>query len=107
MSSLNRKFYSAFAAIATLAIALAVYGGHALIGTRDLVVRLYDEPLISVSYARAAGATLNEASGLMAQGLMLGPGQMPGAVAALRKFQSAINDDLEIVPWSSMRPSGP
>jgi diguanylate cyclase (GGDEF)-like protein len=97
MSSLNRKFYSAFAAIATLAIALAVYGGHALIGTRDLVVRLYDEPLISVSYARAAGATLNEASGLMAQGLMLGPGQMPGAVAALRKFQSAINDDLEIV----------
>jgi len=95
--SLRRKFYGAFGLIAILAIGLAVYGAHALSATGDLVARLYDEPLVGVSYARAASATLNEARGLMDRILLLGPGPSANEVTSLRHMQSDIDEDFGIV----------
>jgi diguanylate cyclase (GGDEF)-like protein len=95
--SLQAKLWVAFALIASLATGLAAYGVHALGTTRDLIVRLYDEPLMGVNYARAASATLNEARGLMAQTLLLGYGASPTTFAALQKMEDDIADDLQIV----------
>jgi diguanylate cyclase (GGDEF)-like protein len=95
--SLRRKFYGAFGLIAILAIGLAVYGAHALSATGDLVARLYDEPLVGVSYARAASATLNEARGLMDRTLLLGPSSSANEVMSLRRMESDIDEDFGIV----------
>jgi diguanylate cyclase (GGDEF)-like protein len=95
--SLRFKFYVAFSLIASLAIALGCYGIRSLNATGDLVVRLYDEPLIGVSYARAASAGLTEARGLMNRALLLQQGRSPDAAAALGKSETDISEDLEIV----------
>src|SRR5271156_6627364 len=95
--SLRRKFYGAFGLIAILAIGLAIYGALALSATGDLVVRLYDEPLIGVSYARAASAAFNQARGTMDRNLLLGPAKSPNALESLRRIQGDVGVDLGIV----------
>jgi diguanylate cyclase (GGDEF)-like protein len=95
--SLRRKFYILFGLIAGLAVGLAAYGVVASGNTGDLVVRLYDEPLVGVNYARAASATLNQARGAMQRDLLLGPGLPSTDIAPLRGMEADIADDLRIV----------
>src|ERR1700761_8609121 len=95
--SLRLKFHVACSLIIALAVALGCYGTYSLNVTGDLVVRLYDEPLIGVSYARAASATLTEARGLMNRALSFQQGRSANAVAALGKHRAGISEDLEIV----------
>ena len=63
----------------------------------DQIVRLYDEPLMGVNYARAAATALSEARRLMDQSLALGPGRSPEAVKSLRRAKFDIAEDLRIV----------
>jgi diguanylate cyclase (GGDEF)-like protein len=95
--SLRVKFSVAFSLIAGLTIALGCYGIQSLSLTRDLVVRLYDQPLMGVSYARAASASLNEARGLMNCNLPSQQGRLPDVVAALDRTEADIAEDLQIV----------
>ena len=95
--SLRVKFWIGFALIAGLAVSLAGYGAGALSRTGDLIVRLYDEPLVGVNYARAASATLSDARRLMDQSLPVGSGQSAAAIGSLRRMKSEIAEDLRIV----------
>src|SRR5580704_8486780 len=95
--SLRGRFYLGFSLIALLAVGVAAYGVHALSATVDLIVRLYDEPLMGVNYARAASATLNEAHRLMDRSLLVTPDPASNVVASLRKMQTDIAEDLQIV----------
>ena len=85
--SLRVKFWIGFALIAGLAVSLAGYGAGALSRTGDLIVRLYDEPLVGVNYARAASATLSDARRLMDQSLPVGSGQSAAAIGSLRRMR--------------------
>ncbi len=95
--TLRRQFLVAFGVIASLSIGLVAYGVLALGTTRDLVFRLYDEPLVAVSYARAASATLNEARGVMDRALLLGPVGTTPIISTLRRKQTDIAEDLRVV----------
>jgi len=95
--SLRAKFWIAFGVIAILTTVLAAGGLRALNATSRMVVRLYDEPLMGVNYARAASTSLSEARGVMERALLTGPGEAPLAVAALWRMQTDIKDDLRIV----------
>ena len=80
--SLRFKLYVAFSLIPLFAVALGCYGMRSLSITGDLAIRLYDEPLIAVSYARAATASLTAARDLMARGLMGQQGRPSGIWSA-------------------------
>ncbi len=95
--SLGKKLWIAFGLIASLSIGLAIYGARALSKMGDQIVRLYDEPLMGVNYARAAATALSEARRLMDQSLALGPGRSPEAVKSLRRAKFDIAEDLRIV----------
>jgi diguanylate cyclase (GGDEF)-like protein len=95
--SLRGKFCVAFSLIAVLAMGLAAYGVHALNATSDLIVRLYDQPLMGVNYARAASATLHEARGLMDRGVLLDPDQAFDIARSLGRIETEIIADLRIV----------
>ena len=59
--SIRYKFFGAFSILIALAIGLACYGFRGISTTGDLVVHLYDGPLMGINHARAAHASLNEA----------------------------------------------
>ncbi len=95
--SLGRKLWIAFGLIAGLAVGLAIYGAGALSKMGDLIVRLYDEQLIGVSYARAATATFSEARRLMDQSLALELNRPQDAIQLLRRSSADIAEDLAVV----------
>jgi diguanylate cyclase (GGDEF)-like protein len=95
--SLRGKFWIGFGLIALLATGLSIYGERALGTTAELIVRLYDEPLMGVNYARAASAALDQAGDLMNQPLSLEPGSLANVAASLRHLQGDIVDDLRVV----------
>src|SRR3954447_6422481 len=95
--SLRAKLYIAFSLIAGLAVALGCYGMRSLSSTGDLAIRLYDEPLIAVSYARAATASLTAAHDLMAHGLTGYRGRPAGIISQLDRNEMEIAEDLRIV----------
>lgn len=95
--TLQAKFSYASAFIAMLAISLAAFGVYAVDATSNLIVRLYDKPLMGVNYARAASATLTEARALAAQSRLLGPQSLAAISPPFQQMQRDIADDLRIV----------
>src|SRR5580658_5774718 len=95
--SLRGRFYLGFSLIALLAAGVAAYGVHALSTTVDLIVHLYDEPLMGVNYARAASSTLNEARRVMDRSLLVTPDPSSNVAVSLRRMQADIAEDLHIV----------
>jgi len=95
--SLRLKLYMGFGVIAALVIVLGSYGARSAWATGELVAGLFDEPLIGVSYARAASAALNRASDLMARALSAEPAASPEFVAALNAAEADIAEDLRVV----------
>jgi len=95
--TLQAKFRYAAALIALLALSLAAFGVHAVRDTSDLIVRLYDKPLMGVNYARAASATLAGARALTSQSRLLGPQSLAAILPSLQQMQSDIAEDLRIV----------
>ena len=70
---------------------------HALSVTSDLIVRLYDRPLMGVNCARAASGVLAEARRVAALSPVPDPELSPAVVASLRHMQWDIAQDLGIV----------
>ena len=67
--SIRRKFLLAFSVPAALACSLAFSGFRGIAASGDLVVRLYDGPLIGINRACSADAALNEGRLLITPGL--------------------------------------
>ena len=70
--SIRYKIFGVFSIVIVLACGLAFYGIRGISSTGDIVVRLYDGPLMGINHARSAHAALNEAHLIMQRGLSEG-----------------------------------
>jgi methyl-accepting chemotaxis protein len=93
--SIRYKFFCAFSVVIALACGLAFYGMRGISTSGDLVVRLYDGPLMGINHARSAHASLNGARLLMQAGLSAGAPE--GTVEKIEKLVAGITDDLKVV----------
>ena len=93
--SIRYKLFGIVCIVISLTCGLAFYGIRAISSSGDMVVRLYDGPLMGINYARAAHATMNEARVLVLRSQ--GEGAPKETVAKLEKLISGISDDLKVV----------
>src|SRR5215218_3382579 len=93
--SIRYKFFGAFSIVIALACGLAFYGIRGISTAGDLVVRLYDGPLMAINHSRSAHAALNDARLLMARGLSLDAPQE--TAKKLEEIVANIFADLEVV----------
>jgi methyl-accepting chemotaxis protein len=93
--SIRYKLFGAFSVMIALACGLAFYGIRGISTSGDLVVRLYDGPLMAINHARSAHAALNDARLMMQRGLS---GSEPEqTVGKLEKLLADVEDDLGVV----------
>jgi methyl-accepting chemotaxis protein len=95
MMSIRYKMFSAFSVVIVLACGLAFYGIRGISASGDLVVRLYDGPLMGINHARAAHAALNDARLIVQQSL--GGSPTASAVAKFEKLIGNVFEDLSVV----------
>src|SRR5450755_3019668 len=95
MMSIRNKFFLSFSVLAALACSLAFSGFRGIVASGDLVVRLYDGPLMGINHARSAHAALNEARLLIRTGV--GGGESTEAIAKFQTLVREIEGDLKIV----------
>jgi methyl-accepting chemotaxis protein len=93
--SIRYKLFGAFSLVIALACGLAYYGIRGISTSGDLVIRLYDGPLMAINHARSAHAALNEARLLMH--LNLSASGAEGTLGKLEKLLADISDDLKVV----------
>jgi len=93
--SIRYKIFGAFSVVILLACGLAFYGIRSVSASGDLVVRLYDGPLMAINHARSAHAVMNEARIVLRRSLV--EGSSPEAVVHLEKLVFAALDDLKVV----------
>jgi methyl-accepting chemotaxis protein len=93
--SIRYKIFGVFSILIVLACGLAYYGIRGISTSGDLVVRLYDGPLMGINHARSAHASLNEARFIMQRGLV--EGASSDTVAKFEKVRSSIFEDLKVV----------
>src|SRR3984893_10748641 len=93
--SIRYKFFCAFSVVIALACGLAFYGIRGISSSGDLVVRLYDGPLMAINHARSAHAALNDARLLMQRSCSGGASKE--SVAKIGKLLTVITDDLKVV----------
>jgi methyl-accepting chemotaxis protein len=93
--SIRYKVFGICSVLMILALGLAFYGIRGISTSGDLVVRLYDGPLMGINHARSAHAALNEARLIMQRSLSEGaPGER---VAKFEKLVVGIFEDLNVV----------
>jgi diguanylate cyclase (GGDEF)-like protein len=93
--SIRYKFFCAFSVLVALACGIALYGFGGISKSGDLVVHLYDGPLMGINHARSAHAALNQARILVQPGLSEAVPEQ--TVATFEKLLAEIADDLTIV----------
>jgi methyl-accepting chemotaxis protein len=93
--SIRYKIFAAFSLVIALTCGLAFYGIRSISSSGDLVVRLYDGPLMGINHARSAHAALNEARLIMQRGLS--EGTSGEAVLRFEKLVGNIAEDLDVV----------
>src|SRR5947208_8366936 len=93
--SIRYKFFCAFSVVIALAGGLAFYGMRSIATSGDLLVGMYDGPLMAINHARSAHAALNEARLLMQAGLR--EGVPKESVGKFEKLVAGITDDLKVV----------
>jgi len=93
--SIRYKIFGVFSILIVLACGLAFYGIRGISTSGDLVVRLYDGPLMGINHARSAHASLNEARLMMQRGLI--EGAPAETVARFEKLVGSIFEDLKVV----------
>jgi methyl-accepting chemotaxis protein len=95
MMSIRYKIFGAFSVVLLLACGLAFFGIRSISGTGDLVVRLYDGPLMGINHARSAHAALNEARLILQQNL--GGSASADSATRFEKRIGNIFEDLNVV----------
>ncbi len=93
--SIRYKIFGAFSVLIMLACGLAFYGVRGISGSGDLVIRLYDGPLMAINHARSAHAALNEARLLMYRSSVEGTSKE--AVTKFEKLVKNVNEDIAVV----------
>ena len=93
--SIRYKIFGICSVLMILACGLAFYGIRGISTSGDLVVRLYDGPLMGINHARSAHAALNEARLIMQQSLS--EGTHGEKVAKFEKLLGGVLEDLNIV----------
>jgi methyl-accepting chemotaxis protein len=93
--SIRYKIFGAFSVVILLACGLAFYGIRSVSTSGDLVVRLYDGPLMAINHARSAHAVLNEARIVLRRNLV--EGASSEEVGQFEKLVAAALEDLKVV----------
>src|SRR5258707_15591380 len=93
--SIRYKLFCAFSVVIALACGIAFYGIRGISTSGDLVVRLYDGPLMAINHARSAHAALNEARLIMLQSLS--EGAHGEKVAKFEKLLGGVLEDRNVV----------
>ena len=93
--SIRYKIFGAFSVVILLACGLAFYGIRGISNSGDLVVRLYDGPLMGINHARSAHAAVNEARLLMYRSSV--EGSSKDTVAKFEKLAKGAGEDLAVV----------
>src|SRR3954451_15807015 len=93
--SIRYKLFGAFSVMIALACGLAFCGIRGISTSGDLVVRLFDGPLMAINHARSAHAGLNDARLLMQRSLSAS--EPDETVGKLEKLLTDIEDDLGVV----------
>src|SRR5437868_15364186 len=93
--SIRYKFFFAFSVLAALACGLALYGIRGVSTAGNLVVRLYDGPLMAINHARSANTRLNEARGLVRSELSERAPQQ--SIARFKQLLASIAEDFKVV----------
>ena len=93
--SIRYKIFGAFTVVVLLACGIAFFGIRGISDTGDLVVRLYDGPLMGINHARSAHAALSEARVIQEQSV--GRGTTGAAVSRFEKLIGNISADLNVV----------
>lgn len=88
--SIRLKIFGAFSIVIMLACGVAVLGTRSMSNVGELVVRLYDGPLMGINHARSAHAGLNEARLVLRRGII----EETAGDAGVR-FEKLITDVLE------------
>ncbi|MGY8664038.1 methyl-accepting chemotaxis protein [Bradyrhizobium sp. UFLA05-109] len=101
--SIRYKIFGAFSVVVLLACAIAFYGIRAIGNSGDMVVKLYDGPLMGINHARSAHAALHEARLLLQRSLVAGAsGDM---VTKFERLVRSSFEDLNVVRERAPSPS--
>jgi diguanylate cyclase (GGDEF)-like protein len=92
--SIRYKFFFAFSILVALACFLALVGFRGIAMSGDLVVQLYDGPLMGINHARSADSTLSEARILTSN---RDGGSQADTVKTFQTLVAEIANDLKIV----------
>ena len=93
--SIRYKLFGIFCIVIGLTCGLAFYGIRGISSSGDMVVRLYDGPLMGINYARSSLASMNEARLLVHRSQ--NEGITKDMLTKLEKLIASIADDLKIV----------
>ena len=97
----------AFATLVALTAIVAIYGIRAISDVNGSVVKLYDEPFMAISHARAAQAHFVEARSAMERALTLGDAAPAKNFATLESAMKRLMEDLETVSERMPAKNGP
>ncbi|MGV7213362.1 HAMP domain-containing methyl-accepting chemotaxis protein [Bradyrhizobium sp. UFLA05-112] len=101
--SIRYKIFGAFSVVVLLACAIAFYGIRAIGNSGDMVVKLYDGPLMGINHARSAHAALHEARLVLQRSLVAGAsGDM---VTKFERLVRSSFEDLNVVRERTPSPS--
>jgi methyl-accepting chemotaxis protein len=101
--SIRYKIFAVFSIVIALTGVLAFYGMRGISTTGDIVMRLYDGPLMGINHARSAHAALNEARISMLHGFI--EGSSKETVEKVEKLLGDVLADLNIVRERVQAPS--
>src|ERR1700686_142163 len=101
--SIRYKLLVAFSIVLALAAGVAFFGVRAISDAGALVVRLYDEPFMAVSHARAAEAKFNEARSAMERELLIGNSASQKALDVLNAAVKETMEELDVVKVRMVR----
>lgn len=100
--SIRYKIFGAFSVVILLACGIAFYGIRAIGNSGDLVIRLYDGPLMGINHARAAHAALHEARLVLQRNLLAG-----SSGEQVKKFEDLVRSSFEDLKVVRERTSSP
>ncbi len=93
--SIRLRILAVLSTMLTLACGLALYGLRGITSAGDLVVRLYDGPLMAINHARSVHAELNAALLILNRAETVGTSK--SSADRFEKLVKAMSEDLDIV----------